>query len=61
MGYVCWELGKHAEALDAINKALTFPDTKDDKQLPQLKQAVEEALKERESAAAPAAPAPAAP
>jgi predicted Zn-dependent protease len=56
MGYVCWELGKHAEALEAINKAMTFPDTKNDKQLPQLKQAVEEALQERNSAEAAKAP-----
>ena len=56
MGYVCWEMGKFNEALDAINKALTFPDTQNDKQLPQLKQAVEEAIRDRESAALAKAP-----
>jgi hypothetical protein len=60
MGYVCWELGKHAEALESINKALASPDTKNDKQLPQLKQAVEEAIRDREAAAAEKAQAPAA-
>jgi tetratricopeptide (TPR) repeat protein len=52
MGYVCWELGKFPEALETINKAMTFPDTQNDKQLPQLKQAVEEAIRDREAAAA---------
>ena len=56
MGYVCWELGKFNEALEAINKAMTFPDTQNDKQLPQLKQAVEEAIRDREAAAAAKAP-----
>lgn len=56
MGYVCWELGKFPEALEAINKAMTFPDTQNDKQLPQLKQAVEEAIRDREAAAAAKAP-----
>jgi len=48
--YVAWELGKLEEALDAINKALASPDAKNDTQLPTLKQAIEEKLREREHA-----------
>ena len=51
LGYVCWELGKLNEALDAIQKAIASPDSQKDTQLPRLKQAVEEALREREAAA----------
>lgn len=50
LGYVCYELGKLQEALDAINKALTYPDAQKDKQLPKLKAAIEEAIRERAAA-----------
>ena len=56
LGYVAWELGEFNEALEAINKAMSFPDAASDKQLPQLKQAVEEAIQDREAAAAAKAP-----
>lgn len=48
--YVAWELGKFAEALDAIDKALTYPDGQKDTQLPRLKNAIQDALREREAA-----------
>lgn len=50
LGYVCWELGKYNEALDAIQKALATPDGQKDQQLPKLKQAVEDAIRDREQA-----------
>src|SRR5690606_18039614 len=56
LGYVAWELGNFNEALEAINKAMSFPDASSDRQLPQLKQAVEEAIQDREAAAAAKAP-----
>ncbi len=51
LGYVCWELGKFNEALDAIQKAQATPDGQKDQQLPKLKQAVEDAIRDREEAA----------
>jgi tetratricopeptide (TPR) repeat protein len=50
LGYVCWELGKLPEALEAIQKAMASPDAQKDTQLPRLKTAVEEAIREREAA-----------
>lgn len=50
MAYVAWELGKLKEALAAAEKALTFPDSQRDTQLPKLKAAIEEAIREREAA-----------
>lgn len=47
LGYVAWELQKFPEALKAINAALETPEGKKDKQLPAIKQAVEEAIRER--------------
>lgn len=47
LGYVAWELQKFPEALEAINNALETPEGKKDKQLPAVKQAVEEAIRER--------------
>ncbi len=52
LAYICWELGKLNEAVAAIDKALTFPDAQRDTQLPSLKRAVEDALREREAATA---------
>jgi tetratricopeptide (TPR) repeat protein len=49
LGYVCWDLNKYPEALVAINKALETPDGKKDAQLPKLKAAVEQELRNRES------------
>lgn len=52
LGYVSWELGKLQEAIQAIDKAMASPDAQKDTQLPRLKQAVQEALQERDAAAA---------
>lgn len=48
--YVAWELGKLEEALAAVQTALASPDGSKDAQLPRLKGAIEEALREREAA-----------
>lgn len=50
MAYVSYELAKWPEALEAVEKALTFPDGKRDTQLPQLKTSIEDKLREREAA-----------
>ncbi|WP_148218101.1 tetratricopeptide repeat protein [Opitutus terrae] len=50
LAYVAWELGKLEEALAAADKALTFPDAQKDTQLPRLKNAIQDALREREAA-----------
>lgn len=47
--YLCFELQKYEEALTAIDKAAGFEDARDT-QLPRLKQAIQDALKEREAA-----------
>ena len=44
LGYVAWELGKYEDALAAVNKAMTMPDSKKDEQLPKLKKAIEDAI-----------------
>lgn len=49
--YAAFEQQKLDEALEAINKALALPDGAKDKQLPSLKKAVEDAIKERNSRA----------
>jgi predicted Zn-dependent protease len=46
--YVAYELTKFDEALIAVNKAIASPGSQKEAQLPRLKQAIEEALKERE-------------
>ncbi|MBS0630507.1 MAG: hypothetical protein JSS11_01230 [Verrucomicrobia bacterium] len=51
LAYVCFELRKFDEALAAATKALASPDTKSDAQLPKLKQAIEDSIKEREATA----------
>jgi predicted Zn-dependent protease len=48
--YVAWELNKLPEALEAVNKALTYPESKKDAQLPKLKTFIEEALQNRAAA-----------
>lgn len=47
LGYVSWDLGKLDEASAAIEKALSYPDGQRDAQLPRLKEAVENAIRER--------------
>jgi len=54
LGYVAWELGKLPEAKAAVAKALKTPDGQKDQQLPILKKAIDEALRERENAKAAA-------
>ncbi len=46
--YVCYELLKFEEALVAIDEAAKYEDARDP-QLPRLKQAIEDAIKEREN------------
>ena len=46
--YVAYELTKFDEALVAVNKAIASPGSEKEAQLPRLKAAIEEALKERE-------------
>ncbi len=58
MAYVCFELRNFEEALTSINRAISTPETKSDPQLPRLKQAIEDAIKEREATAAATAAAP---
>jgi tetratricopeptide (TPR) repeat protein len=48
LAYVSFELMKYDDALAAAEKALTYPDSKNDAQLPKLRQAVLDAIKERE-------------
>lgn len=52
LGYVCWELGKYTEAVAAIDKALASPDAKKDTQLPKLRQAILDTIREQEAAKA---------
>lgn len=48
LAYISFELLKFEEALVAVNKAAEFEENRDS-QLPRLKQAIEDAIKERES------------
>lgn len=52
MAYVCWELGKYTEAQAAVEKALSYPESQKDTQLPKLKTAIAEAIRDREAAKA---------
>ena len=47
--YICYELQKYDEALEAIDKAAELQDEQD-AQLPRLRQAIQEAIKERQAA-----------
>lgn len=47
--YICYELQKFDEALVAINKAAELQDN-EDPQLPRLRQAIQEAIKDRQAA-----------
>jgi len=46
--YVAYELNKFDEALGAVDKAIASPGSEKEAQLPRLKQAIEDALRERE-------------
>jgi hypothetical protein len=48
LAYVAWELGKLQEAAEAVDKALASEDASRDQQLPRLKTAIEEAIREKE-------------
>lgn len=48
LAYVAYELTKFDEALIAVDKAIASPGSEHEPQLPRLKQAIEDALKERE-------------
>ncbi len=52
LAYVCFELRKFEEALVSVNRSLLSPESKNDTQLPRLRQAIEDAIKEREATAA---------
>lgn len=52
LAYLCYELGKLEEALAVINDALEIPTAEEDRQMMRLKQAIEDALGEREAAKA---------
>jgi hypothetical protein len=48
MAYISFtELQKYDEALEAVNKALSYPESKKDPQLPKIKVAIEQAIKDR--------------
>jgi tetratricopeptide (TPR) repeat protein len=49
LAYTAFELEKFDEALAAINKTIASPDGQKDAQAPRLKQAIEDAVKEREA------------
>ncbi len=51
LAYVAWELGKLNEAAEAVDKALATEDSRRDQQLPRLKTAIEEAIREKEGPA----------
>jgi len=52
LAYLCYELGKLEEALGVINDALKLPAAEEDSQMMRLKQAIQDALGEREAAKA---------
>lgn len=47
--YICYELQKYEEALESINTAADLQD-EEDPQLPRLRQAIQEAIKDRQAA-----------
>jgi tetratricopeptide (TPR) repeat protein len=58
LAYTAFELRHFDKALEAVNKAIATSDDKHDTQLPRLKQAIEDSIKENAQAAAPAGNAP---
>jgi hypothetical protein len=55
LSYLCYELGKLEEALEVIAEAMKLPGASEDNQMPRLRQAIEDALNQREAAKAQAA------
>jgi hypothetical protein len=55
LAYAAFELEEYTEALKAVESAANYPEGKRDSQLPKLKDAIENAIKEREYAKAEAA------
>lgn len=55
LSYLCYELGKLEEALEVISEAMKLPGASEDQQMPRLRQAIEDALTQREAAKAPGA------
>jgi Flp pilus assembly protein TadD len=55
LSYLCYELGKLEEALEVIAEAMKLPGASEDNQMPRLRQAIEDALSQREAAKAQAA------
>lgn len=51
LSYVCFELRKFEEALANVEKSMATLESKNDKQLPRLKEAIQEAIKERDATA----------
>jgi predicted Zn-dependent protease len=51
VAYCAYELHKLPEALDAVNRAASFSDSKKDLRLPQLKKAIEDAMKDHDQEA----------
>ena len=47
LAYIAFELRRYDEALAAVDKAIAHSDSSHDTQLPRLKQAIEDAIKER--------------
>lgn len=47
LAYISFELRRYDEALAAVDKAISFSDTSHDSQLPRLKSAIEDAIRER--------------
>lgn len=50
LAYIAFEQRRYDEALKAAQHALTYPESAHDTQLPRLKQAIEDAIKERDQA-----------
>lgn len=54
LAYLCYELGRLEEALAVIAEAMKLPGASEDTQMPRLRQAIEDALSQREAAKAQA-------
>jgi tetratricopeptide (TPR) repeat protein len=49
LAYTAFELHRYDEALEAVTKAMTFPGSERDKQLPNFRKAVEKAIEDRKA------------